>query len=215
MTSATDYTAATRNAKDLLTSTLDSWKDGVSSVTEQFRALPSAGSLPQLDVTDAVERQFSFIKQLVDLNHQYARQLAEVATTFSDVTRQQIESVGGAVRDQLQSVSDVARNGVDTVEKAAREQAEQVAAQAQGVAVAGVEHHDGLGPGVAHRTRDDQPGDGRAPGVVVGHQEPRGEVAQGLDLPAHRGEVGAVRDVELDGEVEGHETSVSVPASTS
>jgi hypothetical protein len=126
MTSATDYTAATRNAKELLTSTLDSWKDGVSSVTEQFRTLPTVSSLPQLDVTDAVERQYSFIKQLVDLNHQYARQLAEVATTFSDVTRQQIESVSGAVRDQLQSVSDVARNGVDTVEKAAREQAEQV-----------------------------------------------------------------------------------------
>jgi hypothetical protein len=125
MTSAIDYTTATRNAKDLFTSTLDSWKSGLNSVTDQFRTLPTVGSVPQLDVTDAVERQYAFIKQIVDLNHQYARQLAEVATTLSDVTRQQIESVGGAVREQFQSVSDVARTGVDTVEKAAREQAEQ------------------------------------------------------------------------------------------
>jgi hypothetical protein len=126
MTSATDFSAATRNAKDLFTSTLDSWKDGLNSVTDQFRTLPTVGGFPQLDVTDAVERQYAFIQQIIDLNHQYARQLAEVATTLSDVTRQQIESVSGAVRDQLQSVSDVARNGVDSVEKAARERAEQV-----------------------------------------------------------------------------------------
>jgi len=129
MTSATDFTAATRNAKDLFTSTLDSWKDGLNSVSDQFRTLPTVGGLPQLDVTGAVERQYAFIQQIVDLNHQYARQLAEVATTLTDVTRQQIESVSGVVRDQLQSVSDVARNGVDTVEKAAREQAEQAERQ--------------------------------------------------------------------------------------
>jgi hypothetical protein len=129
MTSATDFTAATRNAKDLFTSTLDSWKDGLNSVSDQFRTLPTVGSFPQLDVTGAVERQYAFIQQIVDLNHQYARQLAEVATALSDVTRQQIESVSGVVRDQLQSVSDVARNGVDTVEKAAREQAEQAERQ--------------------------------------------------------------------------------------
>ena len=126
MTSAIDYAATTRNAQAALTTTLDHWKDGVNSVTEQFRAFPTIGNLPQVDVTEAVERQFAFIQQIVDLNHQYARQLAEVANTLTGATRSQIESVGSVVRDQVATISDVARNGADTVEQAAQEQADQV-----------------------------------------------------------------------------------------
>ena len=125
MTSAIDYAAATRKAEGVFTSTLDSWKDGLNTVTDQFRAFPAVGSLPQVDVTEAVERQFAFIKQVVDLNHRYARQLAEVANTLTGVTREQLESVSSAVRDQVKSVSDAARTGVDTVEQAVREQADQ------------------------------------------------------------------------------------------
>jgi hypothetical protein len=125
LTSAIDYAATTRNAENVLTTTLDSWKDGLNSVTEQFRAFPTVGNLPQVDVTEAVERQFAFIQRVVDLNHQYARQLAEVANTLTGVTRQQIESVSTVVRDQVKGVSDVARNGVDTVEQAVRDQADQ------------------------------------------------------------------------------------------
>jgi F0F1-type ATP synthase membrane subunit b/b' len=125
MTSATDFAATTRNAQTAFTTTLDSWKDGLTSVADQFRAIPSVGTLPQVDVTEAVERQFAFIQQIVDLNHQYARQLAEVANTLTGATRSQIESVGSVVRDQIASASDVARTGADKVEDAAREQADK------------------------------------------------------------------------------------------
>jgi hypothetical protein len=125
LTSAIDYAAATRTAQTALTTTLDRWKDGVSTVTEQFRAFPTIGNLPQVDVTEAVERQFAFVQQIVDLNHQYARQLAEVANTLTGATRSQLESVGSVVRNQVASISDVARTGADTVEQAAQEQADQ------------------------------------------------------------------------------------------
>jgi F0F1-type ATP synthase membrane subunit b/b' len=125
MTSATDFAATTRNAQTAFTTTLDSWKDGLTSVADQFRAIPSVGTLPQVDVTEAVERQFAFIQQIVDLNHQYARQLAEVANTLTGATRSQIESVGSVVRDQIASASEVARTGADKVEDAAREQADK------------------------------------------------------------------------------------------
>ena len=125
MTSAIDYAATTRNAETVLTTALDSWKNGLNTVTDQFRAFPAVGNLPHIDVTEAVERQFAFIQQVVDLNHQYARQLAEVANTLTGVTRQQIESVSTVVRDQVKSVSDVARDGVDTVEQTVRDQADQ------------------------------------------------------------------------------------------
>jgi hypothetical protein len=97
-----------RRAENQLTSTLQSWKSGVSTVTDQFRAFPTLTVLPQFDATNGVERQFAVLKRVVDLNHEYARSLAEVANTLTGVTRQQIESVSSAVREQVQGVSDAA-----------------------------------------------------------------------------------------------------------
>jgi hypothetical protein len=114
-----------RRAENLLTSTLQSWKSGVSTVADQFRAFPTLNTFPQFDATEAVERQFAVLKRVVDLNHEYARSLAEVANTLTGVTRQQIESVSSAVREQVQGVSDAARSGVDTLERTARDQAAQ------------------------------------------------------------------------------------------
>jgi hypothetical protein len=125
LTSAIDFAAATRSTRDAFTTTLNTWKDGTKTVTDQFRAFPTVGSLPQVDVTEAVERQFAFIQQIVDLNHQYARQLAEVADTLTGATRQQIESVSSLVRDRVQSAAELTKNGVDTVEQTVREQADE------------------------------------------------------------------------------------------
>jgi prophage DNA circulation protein len=124
LTSATDYAATAQTA---LTTTLDQWKNGVTSVTDQFRSFPTVGNLPQVDVTDAVERQIALIQQIVDLNHSYARQLAEVANTLTGVTRSQLESVGTVVREQVTAISQAVRTGVDTTEEAVREAATEVA----------------------------------------------------------------------------------------
>jgi hypothetical protein len=125
MTSATDYASAARTTQSAFTSTLDRWKDGVTSVAEQFRSFPTVGNLPQVDVTEAVERQFEFIQRIVDLNHEYARQLAEVANTLTGATRSQLQSVDTVVREQVASITDVARSGADKADQAVREQAEQ------------------------------------------------------------------------------------------
>jgi len=125
MTSTTDYADTARRVESAFTSTLDTWKNSLNSVTDQFRALPTVPAVPQLDVTEAVERQFAFIKQVVDLNHDYARKLAEVANTLTGVTRQQIESVTTVVREQAQGIADAARTGVDTIEQTVADQADQ------------------------------------------------------------------------------------------
>src|SRR3954452_18182455 len=125
MTSTTDYTETTRRIENAFTTTLETWKNSLNSVTAQFRAFPTVAAFPQLDATEAVERQFAFIKQVVDLNHDYAFKLAEVANTLTGVTRQQIESVSTVVREQAQSLSEAARTGVDKVEQAVADQADQ------------------------------------------------------------------------------------------
>src|SRR4051794_41777785 len=113
-TNPEDFAANARRAESILTGALDGWKTGLDSVTNQFRAFPSVGNLPQFDATEAVERQFAFIQQVVELNHQYARQLAEAANTLTGATRQQIQSVSGAVRDQAHGVAETARGNVCT-----------------------------------------------------------------------------------------------------
>jgi len=125
LTSTTDYADTTRRAENLLTSTLESWTSGLNTVTAQLRVFPTVNAFPQFDATEAVERQFAFIRRVVDLNQQYARSLAEVANTLTGVTRQQLDAVSSAVRDQVQDASDVARSGVDTIERTARDQARQ------------------------------------------------------------------------------------------
>src|SRR4051812_14700571 len=130
-TNPEDFAANARRAESVLTSALDSWKNGLDSVTNQFRAFPSVGNLPQFDATEAVERQFAFIQQIVELNHQYARQLAEVANTLTGATRQQIESVSGAVRDQIQSVADTAQGNVDKLEQTVGDDTTDQAEQTQ------------------------------------------------------------------------------------
>ena len=124
-TSPEDFAANARQADSVLTSAMDAWKNGLDSVTNQFRAFPSVGNLPHVDATEAVERQFAFIQQIVELNHQYARQLAEVANTRTGATRQQIESVSGAVRDQVQTVAETARGTVDELQRTVRDTADQ------------------------------------------------------------------------------------------
>jgi hypothetical protein len=116
---------ATRGAENLLTGTLDSWQTGLTTVADLFRSFAPINVLPRLDATEAVDRQYAFIKQVVDLNHEYARSLAEAANTLTGVTRRQLDSASSAVRDQVQGVSDAARKGVDTLEQTVRAQARQ------------------------------------------------------------------------------------------
>ena len=125
MTSPTNYADTARRVENAFTTTLDTWKNSLNSVSDQFRFAPSAAVFPKLDATAAVERQFAFIKQVVDVNYDYARNLAEVANTLTGVTRQQFESVTGIVRDHAQGLADATRTAVDNVEQTVAEQADQ------------------------------------------------------------------------------------------
>jgi hypothetical protein len=126
MTTAINYADAARKAGSAVTTTFDTWTNSLTSVADQLRTFPAVGTLPKIDVTEAVERQFAFIQQAVDLNHTYARQLAEVAATLTGIAREQIQSVSSAVRDQFQTVTRVARTGADTVEQTVRDSVDEV-----------------------------------------------------------------------------------------
>lgn len=126
MSQPENVAAATRRTESVITTALENWKNGLDSMTAQLRTLSTMTALPQVSATDAVERQFAFIKQVVDINYEYARQLAEAANTLTGATRQQMEAANAAMLQQVERVSEVARTSIDSLEQSAREATEQI-----------------------------------------------------------------------------------------
>ena len=117
MTSAIDYTAATTRS----TPTLDSWKDSLSSVTDQFRASRSSANLKIYRATGSSRSSPSRRPQPpVRPPAGRGRQHADRCHASADRVGQQRRPRPGRERLEL------ARNGADTVEQAVSEQADQV-----------------------------------------------------------------------------------------
>src|SRR3954471_7579687 len=70
-TTPDDFAANARRAESVLTGALDSWKTGLDSVTNQFRAFPSVGNLPHFDASEAVERPVALIPPNIPLQHHH------------------------------------------------------------------------------------------------------------------------------------------------
>ena len=126
MTLTDDYAATTRRTESVLTGAMDSWKNGLNAMTTPLQALPTTPAFPQVDLVDAVERQFAFIKQVVDVNYEYARQLAEAADTVSGAFRQHVQGLNAATIERVQRKSEAIQNTVEKVEQSVRDTADQV-----------------------------------------------------------------------------------------
>jgi len=123
MTSIDSYATTARHAESLFTDALDTWKNGLTVFAAPLQAIPGNGNLrnlPQFDAAEAVELQFKVVRRVIDVNHGYARQLAEATNTVSDAVRQHVEGLNSAVLEQLQSVSQASESAVDTLEESVR-----------------------------------------------------------------------------------------------
>jgi len=126
MTVTQDYAANTRRTKSIITEALDAWKNGLNAMTTPLQAFPTTRStFPQFDATGAVERQFTFFQKVVDVNHDYARQLVEVTNTLSGAVRQHIEGLNTVLLEQVQSVYEVTQDRVEQFEDTVREAADE------------------------------------------------------------------------------------------
>jgi len=120
-----DYTAATRRAESALTNALETWKNGLNALTAALPTPPAVGTFPQVDATEALERQLNLIQQLVEVNAGYARQLAEATNTVNSAVRQHLEGLNSVMLQQVQSVSEVTQGNVERLEERIHETADQ------------------------------------------------------------------------------------------
>ena len=130
MTVTDTYAANTRRAESVFTNALDGWKNGLNSWTAPFQALPSTPQFPQFDVAEILDQQVKVLQQFIDVNVEYARQLAEASNTVSGAVRQHIDGLSSVLLHQIQTVSETLQGTVETFEESVRETAEQ-AEQAQ------------------------------------------------------------------------------------
>ena len=125
MTITHDFAANTRRAESVLTEALDTWKNGLNTLTAPFQAVPTTPQFPQFDAAEALERQVQSMQQVIDVNVRYARQLAEAANTVAAAVRQHIEGLNSAMLSQVQSVSEVTQGTVEALEESVRGTADQ------------------------------------------------------------------------------------------
>jgi uncharacterized protein YicC (UPF0701 family) len=121
-----DHADTTRSAESVFTHALEGWRTGLETFTTPLLASPSTGTTvpsPRFDAARVVELQFAFIERVLDVNHEYARQLAEATNTVSGAVRQHLEGLRFAAAEHVHGVTKVTQSGVESLQDSVRETA--------------------------------------------------------------------------------------------
>jgi len=122
MTSSTEtYTAVAGQARQATERSVEVWKSGAKTFTDQLDRV----QIPAVDLTEPVTRYFDYLQKAVDLNRDLATKWAELFTTVSGSVRDQAEKVTGIVKDQTDTVADLTVRQAEKAEQTAKEQAEK------------------------------------------------------------------------------------------
>jgi len=122
MTSTEPYTAAATQARRATENSVEVFKKGAKSFTDQLELF----RFPTVDLTEPVVRYFDYVQKVVDVNRDLATKWAELATSLSGSVREQAEKATGVVKDQADTVADLAVNQAQQTERVAKDQAETV-----------------------------------------------------------------------------------------
>jgi len=132
MTSTEPYIAATTQARKVTEKSIEAWRNGAKTFTDQLERV----RFPTIDLTEPVTRYFDSVQRAVDFNRDLATRWAELVTTLSGSVREQAAKVTGIVNDQTNTIADltarqaekaeeIAKKQADTVEHAKKDQAQQ------------------------------------------------------------------------------------------
>src|SRR6478752_3748120 len=120
----TNSTAAGR-ARQATEKSVQAWKQGTHTLTEQ----PSG--LPKVDLTESVDRYFEFLHRTVDFNRDLATRWAELVTTLYGSFRDQAETVERANREQAEEAEEAEKAQAREAKRVVRAEARKVQQQAR------------------------------------------------------------------------------------
>ena len=121
-TSTESSNAAADQTRQLTERSAEVWRNGAKTFADQL----NAASLPAAELTQAVARYFEFLQMAVDVNRDLATRWAELFTTVSGSTREQVRQVSGTAKDQVDTMVDRTGAWAEQLAQASGEKAEQV-----------------------------------------------------------------------------------------
>ena len=122
MTSTEPYIAATTQARKVTEKSIEAWRNGAKTFTDQLERV----RFPTIDLTEPVTRYFDSVQRAVDFNRDLATRWAELVTTLSGSVREQAAKVTGIVNDQTTTIADLTGKQAEKAEEIAKEQADTV-----------------------------------------------------------------------------------------
>jgi len=122
MTSTKPYIAATTQARKVTEKSIEAWRNGAKTFTDQLERV----RFPTIDLTEPVTRYFDSVQRAVDFNRDLATRWAELVTTLSGSVREQAAKVTGIVNDQTNTIADLTGKQAEKAEEIAKKQADPV-----------------------------------------------------------------------------------------
>jgi methyl-accepting chemotaxis protein len=140
MTSTEPYIAATTQARKVTEKSIEAWRNGAKTFTDQLERV----RFPTIDLTEPVTRYFDSVQRAVDFNRDLATRWAELVTTLSGSVREQAAKVTGIVNDQTNTIADLTGKQAEKAEEGATKQADTVEHAKTDRAQRAREHYEGL-----------------------------------------------------------------------
>jgi hypothetical protein len=119
MTITEPYTTATAQARQATEKSVDAWRSGAKTLTDQLGQF----TIPAIDLTEPVTEYFDNLQRAVDFNRDLAIRWAELVSTLAGSVREQAQRVAGIVQEQTDMVVDLNVRQAAKAEQAAKEHA--------------------------------------------------------------------------------------------
>ena len=122
MTITEPYTAAAAQARQATEKSVEAWRSGAKTLTDQLGQF----TIPVIDLSEPVTGYFDYLQRAVDFNRDLAIRWAELVSTLSGSVREQAERVTSIVNEQTDTIADLTVKQAEKAEQVAKRQADTV-----------------------------------------------------------------------------------------
>lgn len=112
------YAEAMRTSQEAVVGAVESWTKSVQKTFGQTPAIPEAS----VDPNQVIDQVFDFAEKMLEVQREFAKNLASTSTALGGALREQAESAGQAVRQQAEYAGDAVRQQTGSVVGSAQRQ---------------------------------------------------------------------------------------------
>jgi hypothetical protein len=103
------FADAMRTSQEAVVGAVESWTKSVQSAFGQTPGIPTLS----VDPNQVIDQVFDFAEKMLEVQREFAKNLAQAATTATGTMREQAETVGAATRRAAESVGGAGRRSTE------------------------------------------------------------------------------------------------------